>query len=186
MKSRRAKIISISVLCLFLVTILAAGFSGNANKLQKQLDEANSNYTELKTDYEKINKENEELQNKYNDNLRDLESVKSELTKYKDQKSQIVELTKQLADLQSQYDSVKAENDSLKIQLSSQQADTPSPTVESSAVPESSSDETVWLSATGSKYHSIPDCGNMNPNKARQTTKSSAEASGYGRCSNCW
>ena len=25
----------------------------------------------------------------------------------------------------------------------------------------------VWISATGSKYHSINDCGNMNPKKAR-------------------
>ena len=43
----------------------------------------------------------------------------------------------------------------------------------------------VWLSATGSKYHSIPNCGNMNPNKARKVTKSSAISSGYGKCKNC-
>ncbi len=43
----------------------------------------------------------------------------------------------------------------------------------------------VWLSATGSKYHSIPNCGNMNPNKAIKVTKSSAEASGYQKCKNC-
>ena len=46
--------------------------------------------------------------------------------------------------------------------------------------------EMVWLSATGSKYHSIPDCGNMNPNKARQVSRSSAEAQGYDACSKCW
>lgn len=43
----------------------------------------------------------------------------------------------------------------------------------------------VWLSATGSKYHTIPNCGNMNPNKAIKVTKSSAEASGYQKCKNC-
>ena len=46
--------------------------------------------------------------------------------------------------------------------------------------------QTAYLSATGSKYHSIPNCGKMNPNKATKTTVSEAEAKGYGRCSKCW
>lgn len=45
---------------------------------------------------------------------------------------------------------------------------------------------TAYLSATGSKYHSIDHCGRMNPNKARKTTVSEAEAAGYERCSKCW
>lgn len=45
---------------------------------------------------------------------------------------------------------------------------------------------TAYLSATGSKYHSIDHCGKMNPNKARKTTISEAEAAGYERCSKCW
>lgn len=45
---------------------------------------------------------------------------------------------------------------------------------------------TAYLSATGSKYHRIDDCGKMNPNNARETTVSEAEADGYGRCSKCW
>ena len=48
------------------------------------------------------------------------------------------------------------------------------------------SDTYVWLPATGEKYHSIPNCGRMNPDKARQVTKSQAEASGYNPCSKCW
>ena len=43
----------------------------------------------------------------------------------------------------------------------------------------------VWISATGSKYHSVPDCGNMNPNKAYQMSQSEAEASGYDACKKC-
>lgn len=43
----------------------------------------------------------------------------------------------------------------------------------------------VWISATGSKYHSVPDCGNMNPNKAYQMSQSQAEASGYDACKKC-
>lgn len=44
----------------------------------------------------------------------------------------------------------------------------------------------VWLSETGSKYHSIPDCGNMNPNKAYQVSRSAAESQGYEACKKCW
>lgn len=47
-------------------------------------------------------------------------------------------------------------------------------------------DATAYLSATGSKYHSIDHCGKMNPNKAQKTTVSEAEAAGYERCSKCW
>ena len=43
----------------------------------------------------------------------------------------------------------------------------------------------VWLSATGSKYHSIPDCGKMNPSTARQISEADAIASGYSACSKC-
>lgn len=43
-----------------------------------------------------------------------------------------------------------------------------------------------WLSATGSKYHSINNCGRMNPNNARQVTIAEAERQGYGRCKKCW
>ena len=44
----------------------------------------------------------------------------------------------------------------------------------------------VWISATGSKYHSRPDCGNMNPDRAYEETLSDAIDEGYSRCSNCW
>lgn len=44
----------------------------------------------------------------------------------------------------------------------------------------------VWLSATGSKYHSKNNCGRMNPSTARQVSKSTAIQSGYDACSKCW
>lgn len=47
-------------------------------------------------------------------------------------------------------------------------------------------EQLVWKSATGKKYHSVNDCGTMNPNKATQITQSQAEAMGLGRCSKCW
>lgn len=44
----------------------------------------------------------------------------------------------------------------------------------------------VWKSQTGKKYHSVPDCGNMNPNNATQIPLSSAQSQGLGKCSKCW
>lgn len=44
----------------------------------------------------------------------------------------------------------------------------------------------VWISATGSKYHSRPDCGNMDPSRAYEETLSDAIDDGYTRCQNCY
>ena len=64
---------------------------------------------------------------------------------------------------------------------SSRQADT-----SAQASNNSNSTAMCWLSATGSKYHSINNCGRMNPNNARQVTIAEAERQGYGRCKKCW
>lgn len=45
---------------------------------------------------------------------------------------------------------------------------------------------TVWLSATGNKYHKIPNCGRMNPNRARKVNLSYAKAHRYTPCSKCF
>lgn len=66
--------------------------------------------------------------------------------------------------------------------------DTSSRQADTSAQASNNSSSTVmcWLSATGSKYHSINNCGRMNPNNARQVTIAEAERQGYGRCKKCW
>ena len=64
---------------------------------------------------------------------------------------------------------------------SSRQADT-----SAQASNNSSSTAMCSPSATGSKYHSINNCGRMNPNNARQVTIAEAERQGYGRCKKCW
>ncbi|MDU1279916.1 MAG: hypothetical protein E6342_14835 [Clostridium sp.] len=55
-----------------------------------------------------------------------------------------------------------------------------------SVVSETPIGEMVWLSATGAKYHRINNCGNMNPNKARQVTRDSAISSGFEACKKCY
>lgn len=43
----------------------------------------------------------------------------------------------------------------------------------------------VWISATGSKYHSINNCGTMNPDTAKQIELDDAISQGYEPCSKC-
>lgn len=71
---------------------------------------------------------------------------------------------------------------SQQVTQSEQTAPSTSQTVEE--VPGST--EQVWVSATGSKYHNKPDCGNMNPDNARQMTRAEAEAIGLEACKKCY
>lgn len=57
---------------------------------------------------------------------------------------------------------------------------------ESGAASDSADSQKVWISATGHKYHSINDCGNMNPDRATQVTEQQAIDMGLGKCSRCW
>lgn len=59
-------------------------------------------------------------------------------------------------------------------------------TVQNTSGSSSGGSATVWLSATGEKYHSRNNCGKMNPNKAREVTLEYAQSHGYGRCSKCF
>ena len=43
----------------------------------------------------------------------------------------------------------------------------------------------VWLSETGSRYHSKNDCGRMNPANARQVSLAQAKAQGFDPCGTC-
>lgn len=44
----------------------------------------------------------------------------------------------------------------------------------------------VYIPATGSKYHSKPNCGRMNPNTATQMTEQEAINKGYSKCKICF
>lgn len=173
-----------------LVIILLA-MSGTVSSAVDQRQELTEEYEDLENSYDSLSSQYHTIQSLYND-------IKDELTNYQDQQATIDDLNTQLTDLQEKYDTfsaeneeLKAENEELKSQVSSLQAKASSTSSSSSSTSSfsSSNDSSggmVWLSATGSKYHSIPDCGNMNPNNARQVSRSSAEARGYDACSKCW
>ena len=173
-----------------LVIILLA-MSGTVSSAVDQRQELTEDYEDLENSYDSLSSQYHTIQSLYND-------IKDELTNYQDQQATIDDLNTQLTDLQEKYDTLsaeneelKAENEELKSQVSSLQAKASSTSSSSSSTSSfsSSNDSSggmVWLSATGSKYHSIPDCGNMNPNNARQVPRSSAESQGYDACSKCW
>lgn len=52
--------------------------------------------------------------------------------------------------------------------------------------PEAATEASVWISATGEKYHNKPNCGRMNPANAYQMTLSDAQAAGYSACKKCY
>lgn len=47
-------------------------------------------------------------------------------------------------------------------------------------------EDMVWVSGSGSKYHSRNDCGTMNSNNATQMSKSEAESNGMSPCKKCY
>ena len=49
-----------------------------------------------------------------------------------------------------------------------------------------SNEEMVWITATGSKYHNKNDCGNTDPSKASEISRSEAESRGYEPCKKCF
>ena len=166
-----------------LVIILLA-MSGTVSSAVDQRQELTEEYEDLENSYDSLSSQYHTIQSLYND-------IKDELTNYQDQQTTIDDLNTQLTDLQGKYDTLSAENEELKSQVSSLQTKASSTSSSSSSTSSSSSSNDsgggmVWLSATGSKYHSIPDCGNMNPNNARQVSRSSAESQGYDACSKCW
>ena len=63
---------------------------------------------------------------------------------------------------------------------------TPFPEQTPSPNPEPGIIDYVWLSETGKKYHKIPNCGKMNPDKARRISLQDAINRGYPKCNNCF
>lgn len=67
--------------------------------------------------------------------------------------------------------------------MSSAKVVAPKP-VQKVAPEQTNSGTMVWLSATGKSYHSINNCGRMNPDKATQVTLEEAK-NGHSPCSKC-
>lgn len=176
-------IIACLVICILGMSSTAPSAANDRESMERQLQEQMEQYETLQSNFETLSVQ-------YDDMLSDYDTLKAELVKYQDQQKTIDDLNSQLEVLQEKYDALSGENEELRSQVSSLQTRSSSTSSSSSSsdagLSNDNSGGTVWLSATGSKYHSVPGCGNMNPDNARQVSKSSAEAQGYGACSKCW
>ena len=186
-KKKRKKISISMILCVvFLIT--TGIFWSNSEENSKSYAAVQKQYDELKSKYDSVKKQ-------FNAQEDEIETLKNENSEKQDQIESLEDKNSDLKEkvntLRSEKKKLKTENASLKTKaektssISSSHGGMPV----SSYSSDSSSDSEgtmVWLSETGSKYHSIPDCGRMNPDKARQVTESDAESMRYGRCHNCF
>lgn len=78
----------------------------------------------------------------------------------------------------------KAEEEALA--LANSQQDYNSSNAGTGYVEEEPIGQLVWKTKSGSKYHSINNCGNTDSSSARQITIDQAINSGLGQCSNCF
>lgn len=186
----RNKVLVAITACL-VVCILA--MSGSVSSAVNERELITDQLQEQTEEYEDLQSNFESLTTKYDELSGDYDTLKAELANYTDQQETIDSLNTQLAELQEKYNSLSAENEELKSQVSSLQASASNTSSSSSSSSSSGSSLNsdsgggmVWIPAHGEKYHSIPDCGTMNPNTARQVSRSSAEAMGYDACSKCW
>ena len=97
-----------------------------------------------------------------------LESIKQQATIYQNQADALYQQVQLLYSQQLQSQT--------KIQSTS--VTQTAPTVQTTGM--------VWLSRTGSKYHSFPNCSGMNSSNAFQVTLQEALDLGKKRCNNCW
>lgn len=168
------------------ITILAVLVGSATILYYNQSEKLAETYSKIESLEEKISQLNDD----YDDLLSENEELECQLEEYQDQQETIDELNIKLSELQKQHDTLKienekfrAENETLKAQQNSSSGGNGMRVLERGY---SDSSEMVWLSETGSKYHSIPDCGRMNPNNAWQVSRSSAEAQGYDACKKCY
>lgn len=178
-------------LMIFVPIILLAGLFtyskiqslNNENiSLQKELDNTKKQYQEAQVDLKNIRIENDNLVAQY-------ESVNSKLSELQSNYDTLLEenskLKEENASLQSEIESLKAELEKLKQQQPVQETSVSSnnSSAERSNTPVSGM---VWLTRTGEKYHSKPDCGRSNPNNSYQVTLSEAQSRGYTACKKCY
>ena len=190
-KKKRKKISISMILCVvFLIT--TGIFWSNSEENSKSYVAVQKQYDELKSKYDSVEKQ-------FNAQEDEIETLKNENSEKQDQIESLEDKNSDLKEkvntLRSEKKKLKTENASLKTKAEKARSTSNTnsgsrggmPVSNYSSDSSSDSEETmVWLSETGSKYHSIPDCGRLNPDKARLVTESDAESMGYGRCHNCF
>lgn len=186
------KISSAFIICVLSILISGISYSNKVDETLKENIRVAEDYNDLLQDYNSLVDDHNSLYKQYDD-LNNLNNeLQEQIQNYQDQQNTIDELTSKLSETQKEYDSLKDENDELLSEIDNSKSqsyggnggrrigsyDDDDDDYESGGV--------VWISETGSKYHDKPNCGRMNPNKAREVSKSSAESMGLSACSKCF
>lgn len=153
--------------------------------IQKELDNTKKQYQEAQTDLKNIRTENDNLVAQYNSANSKLSELQSSYDTLLEENSKLKE---ENASLQSEIESLKAEFEKLKQQPPVQETSVSSNGSGNSSIEKSNTPVSgmVWLTRTGEKYHSKPDCGRSNPNNSYQVTLSEAQSRGYTACKKCY
>lgn len=101
----------------------------------------------------------------------------------KEAELKVAEEAKKKAEEEAQ---AKAEDEQAKAQAEAQakiEAEEQAKVQEEQVIQQNNQTQMVWKSETGSKYHSISNCGRMNPNNATHITLEQAQSFVLGKCS---
>lgn len=193
------KVIYLGFIVLIAITLFAGisllstrNLMNNLEERVASLESDNSDYREenddLKEKYDRLNEELEKSKSSINSLRKTNTDLTNELDKYKDQQKTIDSLNEKIASLEEEKQSYKDYVQVLEAQLAQNAQQVYNASSSSSANNNSTTPigAMVWISATGEKYHNKPNCGRMNPNTARQISRSDAEARGYSACKNCF
>lgn len=188
------------IACLVIGAVLGFGSTTNSyvtaeeyNKLLAQQEEVKSQIVSLedtiKKEHNSVALLNEQKVAKEESIKVELEAEKARIEKENVDKEAVDKAAKEAAErvakeeIKSSTSSVSTTQESSKKSSNSGNSSTKS---NDSVSNEEAIGELVWQSATGKKYHRISNCGNMNPNKARQITKNEAKSIGLGACKKCY
>lgn len=174
------------VICLIIALVIgiATGSSympkAEYNNLVLQKEQLDNNIAELDSQLEESKKQVEELQVKKDEADRIAKAeVERKAKEEAEAKAEVERKAKEEAKAKAEAEKIAQEKQNSNNYVSSGnnggsiQKETPIGTM-------------VWLSATGKKYHSINNCGKMDPSKARQVTLESAQSQGFTACSKCY
>ena len=175
-----------SIISLCLVILFGGIWSiDRINELSKKVTDIETQLNKAQEQYQYINNQLEEELLKNNDLSDRLSKMTNKVQELQNENSNLIlESTK----LQDENKSLQDEIVSLKNQLEQAKSNTTQTSSWSfgTNITNSSSGELVWLAENGEKYHSKPDCGNMNPDTSYQVTLSEAQSMGYGACKKCY
>ena len=164
----------------WIILVLSIFTLGNPNNAAK-IKELEAHVTELESSLVELTDSNEEskdnlsaLQDEYDTYKDEVETATKQAISEAEEKAREDERAKiEESRIKAEQEAESQKQAEQEAQAATQQSQTPI-------------SETVWITATGSKYHNKNNCGNTNPAKTTQLTREQATANGYGPCGRCY